>query len=179
MLPRTNIYVHLASICESDASNVLLHPVVLSPVRPSRAAVKHDADSIEIIGNNGGWGGVTQIGCPLLDFHPYPNGSTNLAAPSSTSPSPTQRPTAGPSPTGGPACHSKPSHTNPNEPVSLDSVARIAGVLCNSKSYAAGSVFTQDSPHIVYDRAENGVSSTCEPSRNFTLMQLWDQLTLA
>ncbi|KAL2285423.1 hypothetical protein FJTKL_08107 [Diaporthe vaccinii] len=30
-------------------------------------------------------------------------------------------------------------------------------MLCNSKSYVAGSVFTQNSPHIVYDRAESGV----------------------
>lgn len=141
--------------------------------------MKHDADSIESSGNNGGWGGVTQIGCLLFDFHAYPNGSTNSAAPSSTSATPTQQPTVGPSPTGGPTCHSKPSHTNPNEPVSPDSVAIIAGMLCNSKSYVAGSVFTQNSPHIVYDRAENGVSGTCKPSRNFVLMQLWDQLTPA
>lgn len=134
----------------------------------SQAVVKYDANSM-LIGNNAGWGGVTRIGCLLLGFHPYPNDSTTSVAPSatpsSTSSSPSQQPTLAPSPTGGPHCHSKPLRTNPNEPVSPDAVTRIAGMLCNSKSYVAGSVFTQNSPHIVYDRAESGVSNMSNPTK--------------
>lgn len=129
----------------------------------NRAAVKQDVD-IWLTGNNNGWGGVTQIGCLLFDFHPYPNDSTTSATPSPTSSSPPRQPTIGPSPTGGPNCHPKPSRTNPNEPVSSDAVTRIAGLLCNS-NYVAGSVFTQDSPDIVYDRAESGVSHSFLPAR--------------
>lgn len=47
-------------------------------------------------------------------------------------------------------------------------------MLCNSKSYVAGSVFTEDSPHIVYDRAESGVSKIPEPTKDLVLRTPWN-----
>lgn len=47
-------------------------------------------------------------------------------------------------------------------------------MLCNSKSYAAGSVFKEDSPDIVYDRAESGVSNIPEPTKDQVLMTQWN-----